>query len=775
MQKTKTSRSVLGRVSFIPMVWIILLWGVFSAPYFLKGNIPFPTTYLVSFFAPWNTNPGIPVKNNAMPDVITQIYPWKKFTIDTWKMGQIPLWNPYSFSGTVHAANYQTAVFSPMNLLFFALPMVHAWSVMVLLQPILAGLGMLLYLKTLNRTIWGQTLGSVSFMFCSFMVTWMAYGTLGFAVAVIPFILWGIEKYSQTQNRRYGLPITLGLVFSYFSGHFQMSLYVTLFVFVYSLFMYIASGKKKEQLWLFVFLGFSVLIALPQFWLSFDAFFQSFRQLSVGTAEIIPWKYIITFFSPDFFGNPVTRNDTFGHYAEWGGFVGVIPFLLSLFTLFTPKTSKKTFFIVVGVISLFMAYASPLSSAIFYLKIPVLSTSAASRIIVLVSFSLSVLSSFGLDDVTRFIEEKNMRLPFKFGIGIVLVLCIFWILMVQGVFVDGASLQVAKRNTILPSVLTLVFVGLSFLVSRKFFTIKSAGIILLVILSSFDLIRFASKWMPFESQDYLYPHVSIGDTLQKKVGIDRVYGNIGNEFTGMYALQNIEGYDALYQKRYGELIKAGSTGGVSPLDRSVVQLDKHGKYANALINLLGVRIMLHRLSDGRNPWAYPVWEYPSYSSIYKDNDFEIFENSKAVSKAQLISRDIVKKDSQDILSTLFSASFDPAKSVVLETTPVIPPQEGKGTVAITSYTPNYVNLDTDSPVAKMLVLQDTFENGWKAYVDGKLVPILRANYDFRAVSLPAGKHHVQFRYQPRGIQYGLPLALMGSSIFLVVVFKKKLV
>jgi hypothetical protein len=107
----------------------------------------------------------MPVKNNAMPDVITQIYPWKKLTIDSWKSGSIPLWNPYSFSGTVQAANYQSAVFSPFNLIFFILPFLDAWSLQVLFQPLLAGIGMYVFLRSLSRSRSGSLIGAIGFMF----------------------------------------------------------------------------------------------------------------------------------------------------------------------------------------------------------------------------------------------------------------------------------------------------------------------------------------------------------------------------------------------------------------------------------------------------------------------------------------------------------------------------------------------------------------------------------------------------------------------------------
>src|SRR3990167_5685311 len=104
-------------LKFWPVIFIFLLWFIFASPYFVKGKVPYASTYQVNFFPPWSHYENFwgPVKNNAMPDVHGQIYPWKKFTIDTFRNGQIPLWNPYSFSGNPHLANFQSAVLSPFN------------------------------------------------------------------------------------------------------------------------------------------------------------------------------------------------------------------------------------------------------------------------------------------------------------------------------------------------------------------------------------------------------------------------------------------------------------------------------------------------------------------------------------------------------------------------------------------------------------------------------------------------------------------------------------
>src|SRR3989338_5524481 len=105
---------------YLPLLFIVVVWFIFAYPFFFKGKVPYPSTYQVNNYAPWSAYEQFwgPVKNGAMPDIVTQIYPWRYFTIESLKKGQVVFWNPYSFSGTPHLANYQSAVFSPLNVLF---------------------------------------------------------------------------------------------------------------------------------------------------------------------------------------------------------------------------------------------------------------------------------------------------------------------------------------------------------------------------------------------------------------------------------------------------------------------------------------------------------------------------------------------------------------------------------------------------------------------------------------------------------------------------------
>jgi uncharacterized membrane protein YfhO len=756
--KKDWKKNRLVQNSFFPVILIFGLWIIFSHAYFFQGLIPFPSRYLVSFFNPWINYYGMPVKNEAMPDVITQILPWKKITIENLKQGHLPLWNPYQFSGNPHLANVQSAVFTPFNLLFFIFPFLDAWSLLILLQPLLAGCFTYIFLRSLLISKSGSLMGSFSFMFSSFIVTWMAYGTLGYAILYLPLFLYGIERFLTKSDWFSKLVLILAPPLTIFSGHFQTSLYVLIVAIVYLIGRCIVSKKTQILLQACVYIGIGLLISSLQILPTLGFYSQSVRGTSYMQEKGIPWSQLIRIIAPDFYGNPVTRNDWVGHYAEWGTYAGLIPLFLGIFVfLKRRKNFYISFFGIIAIISILFSFETPFVALLGVSKIPVLSTSAPSRIVGIISFCIAVLSSFGIDYLK---SEWKKRDDFKKILSILvigsLVIITGWLLIFGGNLPKEARF-IAQRNFLLPSVLFICLFLLCFVGYFRFKYMQKISVLLLLVLTSLEMLRFSSKWMPFESKEYMYPELPVIKYLEENSHESRVYGLIGNEVFSYFNLYGIEGYDPLYSKRYGEFISSAGDGKIYPLSKSTVVFPRTGIYAKRMLDILGVKYVLQSKGDGYGSWLFPFWKYPeSYSlPVYSDEKYEIYENKSVFPRAYLVYSYKVIKDDQQIIDEIFSPQNDFRKTVILEDEPKEITNKledckddiSNSSVNLDEYKTTNVLLKTNSPCPSILVFSDAYYPGWVAYVDGKKSPIYRANYTFRAIPIQKGEHTILLKYE----------------------------
>ncbi len=738
--------------TYWPLLFIIFLWFIFSYPYFLKGKVPYPSTYQVNFFAPWSHFEKFwgPIKNNAMPDVIDQIYPWKHFTIETWKKGEIPLWNPNSFSGNPHLANYQSAVLSPFNILFFVLPFIDAWSILVLLQPLLAGFFTYLLLREYGVKNIGALTGSISFMFCGFIVVWMAYGTLSMSISFLPLALYAVEKCSKKITKSSSILIILSICLSFFSGHFQTSLYFSTFVFLYILFKIFSEKKYNTSFGILLIFLIGILISCFQIVPSIQLYLNSVRSEIFINGGGIPLFYLVNLFSPDFFGNPVTRNDWYGFYAEWASFVGIIPLILFFYSFRSKNYSAWIFYFFLTIGTLVLAIDSPLQRYIGILRIPVFSTSDPNRIIVLTSFCLSILAGFGFNNVLAFIREKKLVkiLPPLLIIGSVLIFAWVSLLLLHSLPID--KLIIAKRNLILPTLLYFIFLlllGAMYVLRNKYLIPFFCLYILLA--TSFDSFRFAQKWMPFDPKNLVFPNLSVIETMKKNVGHGRVFGNLGGYVDTYYNVPSIEGYDPLYIGRYGEFIRSANTGNFLKGERSVVSLGKRGKYTDRVLDLLGVSLIFHPIADTNQGWAYPVWDKKErYALIYQDTKFQLFKNTKTLPRAILFYDYEVEKNDKEIIRKFYNDTFEFRKKVILEEPINKTIKTGVGKTAIEDYSPNRIVIRVQTSDSAILFLSDNYYPGWRATIDGIETHIYRADYTFRAVIVDKGEHTVVFTYNP---------------------------
>src|SRR3989344_1778523 len=189
-----------------PFVIFFAIFLFFSSPFLISGKLPIPADTIIGLFHPFRDlyaqqyPQGIPYKNALITDPVEQQYPWKTLTIALERTYQLPLWNPYSFSGTPLLANFQAGPFYPLNILFFIFIPSVAWSIYILLQPMLACLFMYWYLRSIYIGKWGSTVGGIVFAFCGFSVVWMEWGSIIHVLLWLPLILFAQEKFLKKKS-----------------------------------------------------------------------------------------------------------------------------------------------------------------------------------------------------------------------------------------------------------------------------------------------------------------------------------------------------------------------------------------------------------------------------------------------------------------------------------------------------------------------------------------------------------------------------------------------
>jgi len=85
-------------------------------------------------------------------------------------------------------------------------------------------------------------------------------------------------------------------------------------------------------------------------------------------------------------------------------------------------------------------------------------------------------------------------------------------------------------------------------------------------------------------------------------------------------------------------------------------------------------------------------------------------------------------------------------------------------VVITDYKSERVTISVGSDRAGYLVLADSWYPGWDVRMDGKPVPMYRADYIFRAVPIEPGQHSVVFEYHPASFVWGAWISGLSAVV-----------
>jgi hypothetical protein len=392
-------------------------------------------------------------------------------------------------------------------------------------------------------------------------------------------------------------------------------------------------------------------------------------------------------------------------------------------------------------------------------------------VIVVYMCSVAVLAGYGFDKV---LEDRRRGLLAGLAFIAFAVGSVVWFRLpgwrvihgyIAGAIGPEAYLRYASREV-------YVFLGLALLsggllavgrrIPRSIFLVAAVAVLLA------DLVPNALGFKVSQPADKVIPPSRVIDSLKNDTGAWR-FAKFGVEVipsntATIVGLQDIHGYDALNINRYMEVLGAVDSTMIAvsnaALRRRIGPIADRDALESCILDMLNVKYVM-TVADIGGPRPEPV-------SLL---------NNRYLPRAYLVSQARYFDSYEDVLACMKSGNFDPAAEVLLVGGGgEVPDSIGAGapgSASLVEYSPHRVVVDVDAEAPGYLFVSDVHYPGWRAFLDGEEVELMRANYAFRAVRLDAGSHSVTMEYVPLYFRIGLIFSAAGIGLMALLISSRR--
>ena len=510
-------------------------------------------------------------------------------------------------------------------------------------------------------------------------------------------------------------------------------------------------------------------------------------------------RLAVTFF-PNFGGNPTQENywvPPFTNFNEQTDYLGLLTTSLAVLgvAVWARRDRHVLFFCRVRVVALLMEVRVPGND--WVRSLPIFNIGHGVRWAMVWSLCGAALSAYGVDAIlagSKFkvqspklfpvggavhtlthhasritptaIHFRNVGLWFGGASAVALGFLLLMYLGLRDGYWDLAWQPIYSHEKVTrifhPAQLTLylpvLFLGVGALVLLAGWRgwLRRGGVVAMLILLLYsELWITGSRYNPVTPAQAVYPPTIVTDYLVQNLGHERIAGleNTLRPNVGMtFGLRDMRGYEDVVDQTHDSLY--GSFGPALILTNEPDLRLTHD--LQRLLNVAGVKYMLTLRKPRVDGDAKP------YKSILQDDKVALYENLEVLPRAYVVySSTVVASDFQAGTEALLAPANDPRLSVVLSGggTALSGAGQNATTAPVTWLRdePENVELAAELSAPGYLVLSDNYASGWEASVDGRPVPIVRANVTFRAVEVPQGSHTITFSYRP-------PLFYVGALV-----------
>ena len=727
---------------------------LFLSPALMTSRILWPGEMLSSF-SPWSEEqPGSEPGNILLMDSLEQLYPYYHFHRSEVFEGRLPLWNPFVLNGTPFLANSVSALFSPLRWLLLALPIHLYFEYAALLKLLLAGTGVFFFCRRIGLPSDCSLLAGLCFLFAGYNIFFLTFPN-GFIAALLGWGLLQIESYAQSRRRIHLAGLAVILAAAYLSGNMQCAFLQQM---AYLLYAFVRCWDRSQlrqtirgwnaiALATILGLALAAVATLPFVDLMLGSHTLADRgSFASNPYHLMPeeWPALV---QPHYREGPEDRIVPKWSYVSFA-YVGILSCFLAGLAVKGRRGARTTK--ALGVLtfwSLILVLGIPVLFELLT-GLPLLRQTNYLHAGQVLQVSLSVLAGVGAS-VWRSGQLRGRAFGWLFGGALTLALWSSWSPVKRWLDSDAEKpfFFMGKASEYPLGAFWTILTLLILLLLYRCYRQKNAvpALVVLVLINGFVFGFFFNTSSPGQ---LLQHRPAVIDELARRpharlVGIGM--GTLLPNFGMSWRLRDLRGYEPILTDRWVRFYSALQPG---PRD-----------HHHPIHNLDPARLALLR----RTGCALVVTPHPirlAGLTLLSDQAPYLYEvnGSARVSIAESV---LPARDGQEAFQLLTSGESD---AVILESVEGQTMSAGTGTVSWLSDLPNEIEVAVEMEQEGWLILRDTFDPGWEARIDDNEAEIFRADYLFRAVRVPQGKHLVSFGYRPSSFYWGIALSLLSLAV-----------
>jgi hypothetical protein len=480
-------------------------------------------------------------------------------------------------------------------------------------------------------------------------------------------------------------------------------------------------------------------------------------------------------------------------------YFGAIICFLFIFGLFILKGAEKWWLLITAIVTIVLAWGKnflPVTDLFFYYFPGYSKFRSVEMILVIADFAFGLTGFLALKEIIEGkVNKQDAIKALKYASGIVGGLLLIFVL-IPGWFFDYSCIsdnQIIEQlrsskwpNDMINSLLaamrddrqtilrmdafrSLVFVALAALIIWAYITKKVKPVYLSIILVLIILVDLWSVDRRYLNKDNFvdkadYENQFIKTTADEFILRDQnpdyrvlnLTKSVFNDAFTPYFHKSIGGYHGAKMHRYQDMIDGPL---YSDLNR-LMQLLKsqpsqqsigEGLKQVSILNMLNTKYIIY------NPESAPIINKEALGNAW------FVQNIKWVNNPNEEYGAVV--------------NFDPSTTAIIDkrwekilTSNVEFKSNSSDTIKLLVYKPDNLLYQSNSQTQHLAVFSEIFyDKGWNAYIDGKLAHYGRANYILRAMTVPAGLHKIEFKFEPKSYKIGQIIALI-SSIVVILIF-----